>query len=139
MSVQEEQIINDATDKVKGFLYQFYTALKYCFELMPGEKLYIEKYGDITISQLKQIEVKNIITYQVKNHTIAGDSKNRQTLDNIGSGTGYYISGGYAVPIKWSKESRSAKTKYTLESGEELVVNDGNTGTSSSPYNLSLE
>ena len=59
MSEQNEQIINDATDKVKGFLYQFYTALKYCFELVPGEKLYIEKYGDITVSQLKQIEVKN--------------------------------------------------------------------------------
>lgn len=62
MSEQDEQIINDATDKVKGFLYQFYTALQYCFELMPGEKLYIEKYGDITVSQLKQIEVKNYST-----------------------------------------------------------------------------
>ena len=55
----------------------------------------------------EQNTAKNIITYQVKNTTISGDSKDRQDLDNIGSGKGYFISNGYAVPIKWSKASRS--------------------------------
>ena len=54
-----KQVINSATDKVEGFLYQFYIALDYCFELKPGEKLYIEKYGDVTIEHIAQIEVKN--------------------------------------------------------------------------------
>jgi hypothetical protein len=75
----------------------------------------------------EQYTAKNIITYQVKNTTISGDSKGCQDLSNIGSGDGYYISNGYAIPIKWSKSSRSAKTVYTLLNGEELVVNDGNT------------
>lgn len=75
----------------------------------------------------EQYTAKNIITYQVKNTTIKGDYKDRQNLDNIGSGKGYYISNGYAVPITWSKESRSAKTIYKLEDGTELNVNDGNT------------
>lgn len=76
----------------------------------------------------KQYTFKNIITYQVKNYALNdGSGKDRQGLDNIGSGTGYYISEGYAIPIKWEKTSRSSQTKYTLENGEELVVNDGNT------------
>ena len=76
----------------------------------------------------KQYTFKNIITYQVGNFNLNdGSGKGRQGIDNIGSGTGYYISEGIAVPIKWSKSSRSAKTKYTFEDGTELKVNDGNT------------
>ena len=75
----------------------------------------------------KQYTFKNIIVYQVGNYTIAGDEKGRQNLNNIGSGTGYYISNGKAIPIKWSKSSRSSQTKYMLDNGEDLVVNDGNT------------
>ena len=75
----------------------------------------------------EQYTFKNIIAYDVKNSKIAGDTKDRQTIDNIGSGTGYYISEGYAIPIKWQKTSRDAQTKYTLEDGTELKVNDGNT------------
>ncbi len=76
----------------------------------------------------EQYTFKNIITYQVKNTTIAGDYKGRQNLDNVGSGEGYYISNGKAVEITWSKASRSAQTEYKLKStGEELKVNDGNT------------
>ena len=76
----------------------------------------------------KQYTFKNIITYQVKNTTLNdGENKGRQDLHNVGEGTGYYISEGYAVPIKWKKDARSKKTIYKLEDGTELKVNDGNT------------
>lgn len=75
----------------------------------------------------EQYTFKNIIAYDVKNNNISGDNKGRQDLQNVGSGNGWYISEGYAVPITWSKSSRSAQTEYKLESGEKLVVNDGNT------------
>ena len=48
-------------------------------------------------------------------------------MSNVGSGEGYYITEGFAVPITWSKDSRSAKTIYKLKDGTELKVNDGNT------------
>lgn len=76
----------------------------------------------------EQYTFKNIIAYQVKNYALNdGSGKGRQGLENIGSGEGYLITLGYAVPIKWEKTSRSAKTKYTYMDGTEIVVNDGNT------------
>lgn len=76
----------------------------------------------------KQYTFKNIITYQVSNTSLNdGSGKDRQTLDNIGSGEGYYITNGYAVPITWSKSSRSSQTVYKYKDGIEIDVNDGNT------------
>ena len=76
-----------------------------------------------------QYTYKNIITYKVYNYTLNdGYSGGRQDLKNIGSGEGYYISEGYAIPITWEKSSRSSKTIYKVKAtGEELIVNDGNT------------
>ncbi len=48
-------------------------------------------------------------------------------LKNVGSGSGYYLTNGYAIPIKWSKSARNNQTKYTLEDGSELEVSDGKT------------
>ena len=67
---------------------------------------------------------KNIIIMKVNNSTL--DSYGRQDLDTVGSGEGYYIANGYAIPITWSKASRSAKTHYYY-SDNELVVANGNT------------
>ena len=87
----------------------------------------------------KQYTFKNIITYQVRNYDLNdGSGKGRQGFDNVGSGTGWYISEGYAVPIKWSKSDRKSKTVYTLEDGTELKVNDGNTFIQIQPVGQSL-
>ena len=86
----------------------------------------------------EQYTFKNIITYQVENTKISGDNYKRQNLNNIGSGTGYYISEGYAVPITWEKTSRKAQTIYKLMDGTELKVNDGNTFIQIQPKGESL-
>ena len=87
-----------------------------------------------------QYTAKNIITYKVHNYTLNdGYSGGRQGLNNIGSGEGYYISEGYAIPITWEKKSRSSQTVYRVKStGEELVVNDGNTFIQIQPDNQTL-
>ena len=86
----------------------------------------------------KQLTVKNIIVYKVKYSNIQGDDKGRQTIDNIGNGTGYYISNGYAVPITWKKDSRSSATIYKYNNGKEIQVNDGNTFIQIMPDNQTL-
>lgn len=48
-------------------------------------------------------------------------------LHNVGTGDGYYITNGYAVPIKWEKSDRSSKTVYKYLDGTPINVNDGNT------------
>ena len=88
----------------------------------------------------EQYHFKNIITYQVKNTTLNdGSNKNRQEIDNIGKGSGYYITNGYAIPITWEKKSRAEQTIYRMENGEELVVNDGNTFIQIQPTGKKLE
>ena len=87
----------------------------------------------------KQFTFKNIITYQVKNYNLKDvENKGRQDLNNVGEGSGWYISEGYAIPIKWKKPARDKKTIYTLEDGSELKVNDGNTFIQIQPVNEKL-
>lgn len=122
-SVDNFQVANNVSIKYSSSVTSSYTydaENGYYLRSVNGEK-----HTDYVTKE--QYHFKNIITYQVKNYTISGDTKGRQELDNIGSGTGYYISNGYAVPIKWVKESRASQTKYYYENGEELIVNDGNT------------
>ena len=79
---------------------------------------------------------KNIIIMKVNNYTL--DSYGRQDLDTVGNGEGYYITNGYAIPITWSKASRSDKTNYYYKRGNELVVADGNTMIQVVPLNSNI-
>lgn len=73
----------------------------------------------------EQYTVKNIIIQKIYNFSM--DSYGRQDMNNVGTGEGYFITNGYAVPITWSKISRKEKTIYKYLDGTELKVNDGNT------------
>ena len=83
-----------------------------------------------------QYTYKNIIIQKVANKAI--DKEDRQDLENIGTGDGFYITNGYALPIKWSKTSRETKTKYTYLNGEEITLNDGNTFIQIVPINNNI-
>lgn len=106
--------------------YSYYQNRSYTYD--SERKVYLRNmngnpHNDKTTSQ--QLYYKNIIVERVSNSTL--DSYGRQDLDTVGTGNGYYITNGYALPIKWTKTSRSAKTKYTYLNNEEIKVNDGNT------------
>ena len=76
----------------------------------------------------KQYTVKNIIVYGVKYETYSLRGTGYQRMKDIGNGEGYYITDGVALPITWEKTDEKSKTVYKIkETGENLVVNDGNT------------
>jgi hypothetical protein len=74
--VGSKNVINDATASVNALVFQFCVAVEQCFRLKPGEKLWIEKFGDVT-SQNTQIEVKH-----VKNDLTDGHESFWKTIKN---------------------------------------------------------
>jgi len=95
-------------------------------------KTYSRKFNntsDVDLVTGKEMQVKNIIAYAVKYSNYCYYSYCAyQKIDNIGTGEGYYITEGYAIPITWEKKNEKSQTKYKVKAtGEDLVVNDGNT------------
>jgi len=96
----------------------------------------------------EDVTTKNIIVQKI---TYSKCSDNYYwELNTTGSGNGYYITNGYAVPITWSKKNRSSKTTYCYAkgtvingqdvSGQEIEVSDGRTWieVQSTSQNLSI-
>lgn len=110
--------------------YQYDSTNQYYLRLMDGRQ-----HTDKTTGA--QLHYKNIIIMKVRNSTL--DSYGRQDLDTVGTGEGYYVTNGYAIPIKWSKSSRKDKTKYLDESDKEIKVNDGNTFIQVIPITTTIE
>lgn len=106
--------------------YSYYTNTSYEYD--SANKVYKRFMSDtahVDAVTGSQYTVKNIIITPIATHTY--DSYGRLELDDVGSGEGYFITDGYAIPITWSKASRSSQTVYKNMDGEEIKVNDGNT------------
>lgn len=85
-----------------------------------GSNLHMSQTGN-------NLTAKNIIVCYVRNYPLNdGQNKDRQEVDTVGSGKGYYITNGKAIEITWSKASRTAKTVYKDADGKELKINPGN-------------
>ncbi len=110
--------------------YEYDSQNKYYLRYMDGNA-HVDK------ETKNQLHYKNIIIMKVNNKTI--DSYGRQDLDTVGTNEGYYITNGYAIPITWSKQSRTSKTKYYDAQGTEIKVNDGNTFIQIIPMTASIE
>jgi len=98
------------------------------FNYDSNEKVYKRIVNGVEVKDYvtkEPLKVKNIIAIKVKNWTLPNTTL--QDFANIGTGDGYYITNGKAVPIKWYKDTRSSQTIYKYLNGEEIEVNDGNT------------
>lgn len=88
----------------------------------------------------KQYTAKNIVILYMNNYNINdGENKGRQELENIGTGKGHYLTNGKCIDITWKKDSISSKTLWLDESGNEIVLNDGNTYVQIVPINNKVE
>lgn len=117
--------------------YSAYNTVKYTYN--KDTKTYT-RYSRDTIQKdwntNKAIQVKNIIITKCENSTI--DSYGRQTIDNVKTLDGYYITNGKYIPIKCEKTSRTGQTKYKDLQGNEIEVNDGKTFVQICPINSKI-
>ncbi len=89
------------------------------------------EYGKPQVDNMAE-EEDNILTFknvivQMSSYECINTKNDLQELTQVGSGNGYYCTNGKAIPIKWEKSSKNAKTKYYTEDGEELLLNPGKT------------
>jgi len=114
----------DCTDLTVKYSNMYSVKFKYnaeegVYERSLNGKPHVSHTGEV-------FSAKNIIVYDVANYTLDdGQNKGRQDIKNIGTGKGWYVSLGKAVPITWKKDSRESKTVYSTEDGKELEVNPG--------------
>ena len=126
----DEIHINESEDSVVAnnvsIPYSYYMTSSYTYDTTNNYYLrYANGVAHKDYITGEQYHFKNIIIEKVENYTI--DSYGRQSLNNIGTGTGYFITNGYARPITWEKASRSSKTVFKYLDGTPVIVNDGNT------------
>ncbi len=105
-SVQYVQLLYSRTDK-KYYRYEF------------GDKPQMDaETGD-------QLSFSNVFVLFTDVSRIEGDEEGRLDLKTVGSGEGYYISGGRYQAIRWSRASDSAQFSFTTSSGVPIQVNRG--------------
>jgi len=128
--VADEFELTDGQDATE-ITIPFSTSQKVKFVYDEDEKVYI-KYANgkkqTDWATKKDLATKNIIITFAENYTLKdGSNKGRQSLNNIGTLDGYYITNGKAIKIKCQKETRTTQTVYKDLEGNEINVNDGNT------------
>ncbi len=109
-----------------NFSYSNYEYRTYTYDA--NRKVYLRFRNNsphLDKTTLQQLNYKNILIIRVNNKTL--DREGRQDLDTVGTGEGYFITNGYALPITWTKSLRSAKTIYRYLDGKDVILNDGNT------------
>lgn len=55
----DKNLSNDATSSISGNIYQISVALERAFMLEEGQKIWIEEFGDVSISGQEQVEAKH--------------------------------------------------------------------------------
>lgn len=100
------------------------------FEYDPEMNIFYKFHEDeehLDIENGHQLAVSNILIQKTYIELIDGDDAGRRDVELIGSGTGYLITNGVYVPVKWSKASHHEPTMWFNPDGSKLQLNKGKT------------
>ena len=86
-----------------------------------------------------QVAVSNVLILKTKINQISGDKEGRLSVTLTGSGSGYFICGGKAVEISWSKAGAASPFVYTLKDGSDLTFGTGRTYICIVPQDINIE
>jgi len=104
----------------KGFTAGYtYNEISGLYDRSRNGKLQIERNTGLVVSP------RNILIEIVPSGAIRGDEAGRINVQTVGSGKGWYITGGKSRAITWEKTSREAQTQIVFEDGSALVLNPG--------------
>ncbi|MEA3423401.1 MAG: DUF3048 domain-containing protein [Bacillota bacterium] len=106
-----------STSDADGYVVKY----KYDYSIHIYER-YVNSNRQTDESNGKDINIENIIIQKIKHRVI--DNEGRRSLDMIGEGNGYYISGGKMMEINWVKKSFDSQTHYYIND-EEIIFNPG--------------
>ena len=112
-----------------GISINYFKNYKISYKYDLNTKLYTRMVNGAPLKDKEsgtEIKATNIIIQKISGLKVL-DDKGRLEIGNIGSNSGYYISNGKSIDIKWKKDSRRAKTIYTDIQGNEITLNRGNT------------
>ena len=148
---EKENVLNYVIDEVNledgkiadtvTIPYSYSNTVKYKYDADSKEYVrYSRGEKQVDWDSGKPITTKNIIITKARNSTLNdGSGKGRQTLDNVDTLDGYYITNGKAIEITCEKKSRSGQTVYKDMEGNEIEVNDGKTFIQICPINADVE
>lgn len=73
------------------------------------------------------LRFENILILQAVRTGVPGATAGNVYHQLVGSNSGYYITGGQVVPIKWTRDGENSPFVYTLEDGSPLSLIPGKT------------
>ena len=128
---KKEGFVN-ATNITIPFSYCTKTSYQYD-ETNKVYKRFVNGKSHVDMKTKKQFTFKNIIISKMSWHYT--DSKYYLDIENKGTGSGYFITNGKAIPITWEKKDRTSQTIYKDKLGNEIKLSDGNTFIELQPTN----
>lgn len=67
--MSSNKLRQDATASTKGAIYQLCVAVQKCYEMIAGQKVFVENLGDVTIEDQEQVETKYYRDSLTDNHS----------------------------------------------------------------------
>ncbi|WP_135611101.1 ABC-three component system protein [Methanococcoides sp. AM1] len=116
------KIKHSAAPSIEGTIYQFYIAIDKCFELLEGEKIFIETYGDVTVSGMCQIEVKHYTEDLTDLHENVWKTINNWLQDNFD--TGFYKNLILLTTQRFGSKSSFKGWNNRLKSEKKQILDD---------------